>query len=260
MLRDCYKVKTVWEILKFSDNHNFFNYDMGNWIYKNADIEHGITFIVACWMIWKAINAAVFTDKNWEDWHTVNQIHVQSETIRCTLQSSASNRTQKEVIWSPPPENFIKLNVDGSSFGNPGRSGYGGFLRDVYGQWICGFSGSCGFTTNLNAELMAILKGLNLAWSRGYKLVVCESDSTTALDLISHGPHPLHPHTPLINSIRSFWLYPWEVNFQHTYREGERVRELACQEGSLFGSPLYLLGFLSSRVGFDPASRRLWFC
>lgn len=45
------------------------------------------------------------------------------------------------------------------------------FEIDSIGQWIIGFSGYCGFTTNLHAELLAILHGLQIAWSRGLKKI-----------------------------------------------------------------------------------------
>jgi len=38
------------------------------------------------------------------------------------------------------------LNVDGSSLGNPGASGFGGVLRNSDGSWIGSLSGSVGFS------------------------------------------------------------------------------------------------------------------
>ena len=34
------------------------------------------------------------------------------------------------VRWSPPPQNYIKLNTDGSSLGNPRFSGFRGLFCD----------------------------------------------------------------------------------------------------------------------------------
>lgn len=57
------------------------------------------------------------------------------------------------VKWEPPPLNVIKINIDGSSFGNPDSSGFGGLLRDALGNWLLRYLGSCGFSTNTTAEL-----------------------------------------------------------------------------------------------------------
>ncbi|RZC28536.1 hypothetical protein D0Y65_000490 [Glycine soja] len=67
------------------------------------------------------------------------------------------------IRWFPPPNNYIKINTDGSSFGNSGLSGYGGILRNEHGHWIRDFSSLYGFMNNINAKLVAIQKGLQVA-------------------------------------------------------------------------------------------------
>ncbi|KAG4906699.1 hypothetical protein JHK82_055346 [Glycine max] len=54
-----------------------------------------------------------------------------------------------------PPDQWFKLNIDGSSLGNLGASGFGGIIRDSLGSFIIGFSGYCGHTTSVHAELFA---------------------------------------------------------------------------------------------------------
>lgn len=55
-------------------------------------------------------------------------------------------------------------------------SGIGGILRDSNGKWLTGFSSCGGITTNMTAELLAILHGLRVAWNSGFKRVICETD------------------------------------------------------------------------------------
>jgi ribonuclease HI len=50
----------------------------------------------------------------------------------------------------------VALNVDGTSYGNPGITGYGGLIRDHNGSWIIGFSGPVSFVDSLEVELLAI--------------------------------------------------------------------------------------------------------
>lgn len=38
------------------------------------------------------------------------------------------------ITWTPPPADFVKLNVDGSSVGNLGRYGVGGIFRNTHGE------------------------------------------------------------------------------------------------------------------------------
>ncbi|KAK3228538.1 hypothetical protein Dsin_000419 [Dipteronia sinensis] len=60
--------------------------------------------------------------------------------------------------WRPPRVGEIKFNVDGSSRGNPGRSGIGGILRNCVGDIICMFTSFIGCGTSIAVEVAAILK------------------------------------------------------------------------------------------------------
>jgi hypothetical protein len=53
-----------------------------------------------------------------------------------------------ERNWKPPPEGSLKLNFDGASKGNPGRTGTGGVIRDSQGKIIRLYTGSLGNSTN----------------------------------------------------------------------------------------------------------------
>ncbi|KAG5049586.1 hypothetical protein JHK85_010689 [Glycine max] len=68
----------------------------------------------------------------------------------------SGRREPIQVQWFLPRHLFLKLNVDGSFHNNPGAFGFGGIIRDNFGQWVVGFSGSYCVTSNLNAELFAI--------------------------------------------------------------------------------------------------------
>lgn len=107
-------------------------------------------------------------------------------------------RAPREVRWIPPVESFIKINVDGSSFGNPGRSGFGGLLRNELDEWLGGFYGNYGITTDLTAELHAIATGLRMAWSTGYRSLICETDSKMGLILIMEGVDKFHPQATIV--------------------------------------------------------------
>lgn len=80
------------------------------------------------------------------------------------------------VVLGPPFEHQVALNIDGRSYGNSGRVGYGGLIRDHTGLWLLGFSGHVDFADILEAELLAILNGLMIAWNSRYRDVSCRSD------------------------------------------------------------------------------------
>lgn len=125
------------------------------------------------------------------------------------------------VKWQPPDEQVIKLNIDGSSFGNPVISGFVGLFRNMHGEWLHGFSRCCDYTTNIAAELTAIATGLKLAWLVGYRNIVCESDSKTMLDLIKDRVDMFHPQATIIQNIHmANAAQDWSITFAHTLHEG----------------------------------------
>jgi len=47
------------------------------------------------------------------------------------------------ITWTPLPASKVKLNVDKSSLGNLGPSGFGILIHDSHGSWLVGFLGYC---------------------------------------------------------------------------------------------------------------------
>ncbi|KAF5444026.1 hypothetical protein F2P56_036533, partial [Juglans regia] len=86
------------------------------------------------------------------------------------------------VKWSPPPKEWVKLNVDESSLGNLGPSGAGGVIWDHSGNLISGFSMSTGVQSNNIAEFMALLQGFRTMIFLGLKKVEIEMDSMLVIE------------------------------------------------------------------------------
>ena len=66
----------------------------------------------------------------------------------------------KQDYWHPPPQGFLKYNIDGASKGNLGIAGFGGVLRDENDCILFIFHFHLGRATNNMAELMALEKSL----------------------------------------------------------------------------------------------------
>lgn len=231
MLRDCTKCRQIWLFLHLDRGPYFNIQDSCSWLWCNIDEAHGTLFAVTCWILWKARNEELFNDISWDRWYIVNQILSLHRLVRTAFGSDNHSNSPKEVKWCPPL-NAYKLNVDGSSFGNLCRSGFRGLIRDELGQWCLGYSGFCGVTDNLKAELLAIHNRLKLAWLKGYKPLVCESDSKIAISMIQQGTHHLHPLAPLVNDIRTFGELPWQLSFNHVFREGNECADWLAKKGA----------------------------
>ncbi|XP_073133446.1 uncharacterized protein [Henckelia pumila] len=81
------------------------------------------------------------------------------------------------VCWLRPPPGCFKLNVDGSSRGNPGESSVGGVFRDYFGRVLAFFSEFNGVGTNVRAEIWAVWKGFLLCSDLSFFPLWIETDS-----------------------------------------------------------------------------------
>jgi len=60
------------------------------------------------------------------------------------LFNDATEKPIRQIKWILPLDSIIKINVDGSSLSNFGRSGFGGLIRKNNGDWLLSFFGFCG--------------------------------------------------------------------------------------------------------------------
>jgi len=88
------------------------------------------------------------------------------------------------------------------------------------------FSYNLGACTITQAELWAILIGIQIACSRpGFKDLCIESDSTTAINIIKQGCPNSNISYPLVamNMIQDFTLRVACFNWCHIYREANQL-------------------------------------
>lgn len=86
--------------------------------------------------------------------------------------------------------------------------GLGGLLRDFSGSFLFGFYDNVGRTSVLHAEIMGVLHGLCLCWERGFKSIMCYSNSLLAVNLIHDGVPPFHPLANEILRVRKYLELP----------------------------------------------------
>ncbi|XP_061367067.1 uncharacterized protein LOC133310186 [Gastrolobium bilobum] len=195
--RDCHKASKVWLIPMLHPlPHGFFSStSFKEWISLNLNQRniHGKDwrdlFFTVCNYLWSWRN---------KELHEVNMKRpddpssVLTESIEEIRYCSIKSKHQELLIappllsfpsWTAPSQGFLKLNVDGAASDN--KVTCGGLLRDWNGSWLCGFSAFIGSCSPLQAELWAILRGLDLAWKYGWKNIILESDSVQAISLLT---------------------------------------------------------------------------
>ncbi|XP_075092242.1 uncharacterized protein LOC142172509 [Nicotiana tabacum] len=138
-------------------------------------------------------------------------------------------------MYSKGMENLHESKTMGSAFreqaatGNPGRGGLGGVFRNASGNWILSYMGSIQHTTNTHAELLAILKGLQIAEERQLTPLKINTDSNEVIRMLINRNLLFDS---LIHECRSIVQRLGVVVVKHSYKETNKVADLLAKEGT----------------------------
>ncbi|XP_075084871.1 uncharacterized protein LOC142168109 [Nicotiana tabacum] len=98
-----------------------------------------------------------------------------------------------KVIWEYPTPGWIKVNTDGASRGNPGRSSIDFVLRNEEGDVVYACVKEIHEGTNTEAEAKAVFEALKYCLNHHYMLI-------------------LHTHSMVIKNVfEGSWTCPWNV-------------------------------------------------
>lgn len=89
----------------------------------------------ACWIIWIDRNQEMFEDLRWD---TNSQLHYILDLKFNILKAFNSSDTDTccltpHISWHAQEVGWWEINTDGNAFGNPGRAGAGGVIRNYKG-------------------------------------------------------------------------------------------------------------------------------
>lgn len=122
----------------------------------------------------------------------------------------SSSNYVKNIRCIFPQAGWFKLNVDDASKGNPGVARCGGVIRDETGYWITGFGHNIGLCTVFTEELSGVLKRLGMAWNRGIRNLVIESDSAAVVTAIQNSIQGA-PRNKLLSRILQWKQKEWNI-------------------------------------------------
>lgn len=91
------------------------------------------------------------------------------------------------IQWTKPPNQWVKLNSDGSCLPN-GNMGAGGVIRNKDGEMLLAYSTPLGVGSNNQAEIEAALFGIAWCTQMGFYKVILEVDSEFICKWINHQP------------------------------------------------------------------------
>ncbi|KAJ1417595.1 Ribonuclease H domain [Sesbania bispinosa] len=178
--RDCERFHQLWTRLGFSSHRFFVEGNLWTWLTSNARGTQETLFLAVLWWIWKWRNNAIYDPSHWPLEIIIRNILL--------LQAELDSGTALD---------------DGDSLLCSGSLGAGGVLRDSTGNWLWGFCWNGSQGSPLSAELHALQIGLSLAWDRGGRRMLVETDSLEAFHLLNRATPPAD--TPFRDILRDIF-------------------------------------------------------
>ncbi|GLT84201.1 hypothetical protein SLE2022_024470 [Rubroshorea leprosula] len=196
------------------------------------NIPRNVVFCFAIWGIWLHRNQLIHSTHPYPIISASKLIVERAAEYYSTVPYKRQNQRPTSMYkWIKPPPSFLKLNTDGSAIDNPGKVARGGLIRDSWGNWILGFSRRIGWSSILLAELWAIRDGLQLAVSRNLSHLLIETDSLTAVNLLSKEPIENHPLSSLVFDCRDLLRCTPHVKISHAMRESNMAADILAKVG-----------------------------
>ncbi|CAN0906734.1 Putative ribonuclease H protein At1g65750 [Linum grandiflorum] len=163
------------------------------------------------------------------------------------------DRQTQMIGWRPGDEGWFTLSTDGSLRSHQRDAAAGGLIRDDKGSFVKAFTMNMSCCSITRAEMRGIVEGLKLAWSLGIRKVRVQSDSATAIAILSKGSALDHQHAILVMQYQELCRRQWEVTLYHIYREANCGADYLANLGHSF-----VFGFHI----FDSPDRGLshWLC
>ncbi|KAG7599606.1 Endonuclease/exonuclease/phosphatase superfamily [Arabidopsis suecica] len=216
VLRDCPAMEGIWQrLLPPRSRQPFFAKSILEWVYANLGEEREVAgspwstcFAMTVWWGWKWRCGNVFNSngKCRDRLRFLKELAKEVSSAFLFVEGSGRRAMREErlIAWKPPGDDWIKLNTDGASQGNPGKATAGGVLRDSGGNWRGGFALNIGVCSAPLAELWGVYYGLYIAWERGFTRLELEVDSEIVVGFLKTGISDSHPLSFLVRLCYGF--------------------------------------------------------
>ncbi|KAG7533081.1 Reverse transcriptase zinc-binding domain [Arabidopsis thaliana x Arabidopsis arenosa] len=212
ILRDCPAMLGIWRrLIPHSKWRSFFSQSLLGWMFGNLgedgevdESTRSTRYAMAAWWGWK--------------WRCGNVFETEGR-------NSNRQTVERLIAWVYPRENWLKLNINGASHGNPGLASAGGVLQDSEGNWCGGFAVNLGICSAPLAELWGVYYGLFIAWDHRATRVELEVDSQLVVGFLTTGISESHPLSILVRLCYGFLSKDWIVRISHVYRGANRLAD-----------------------------------
>ncbi|CAN1121361.1 Putative ribonuclease H protein At1g65750, partial [Linum perenne] len=240
IFRGCNVARSIWSlILPAVVSLAQLHLDFQSWWIANIGnpIINPLFGIVA-WLIWKRRNKLVFDGVSWSTEEVRNQAKFWDLLLSSSWKAGQLGREAPSLAreaqligWRPAVEGWCSLNSDGSLYSRSNRAVTGGLIRDHEGRLIASFASNLGSCSIMRAELRGIIDGMLLAWEKGVRKLVIQTDSRAAVEILLNDSDLAHRHASLVEQFSSLKNRDWEVAIHHVYREANFAADYLATVG-----------------------------
>lgn len=244
MLRDCPAAKSVWRKLEgFANLSSLYQGGLQEWIRNNMEFENIETwptlFAITTWWLWRWRNMMLFDRRSEIPLDLIAFLKVRFDEAWKALQEDWENETKSQfrrkeelITWTSPPLGWHVLNTDGAARGSPSAAGGGAIIRNHCGTFLSAITLNFGSCHALRAEVLALLRGLELARNLHVSNLIVQLDSQTCVQAIHAGSSNVGGCTHLIKKcVELLKKEDWRVKVIHIYREGNRAADWLADRG-----------------------------
>ncbi|ONI14505.1 hypothetical protein PRUPE_4G283800 [Prunus persica] len=137
-----------------------------------------------------------------------------------------------EVTWHPPCFGFVKIKIDGACKRDSGKAGSGGVFRNYQGHVLGAFSANLDVPSGVHAEVLAVIKAIELAWLHAWHNIWIETDSLLVTKFF-RSPHlvPWRLRVDWQNCLLRLQHMSFKIS--HIFREGNHDVDALANHGAL---------------------------
>ncbi|XP_054778428.1 uncharacterized protein LOC129286497 [Prosopis cineraria] len=154
---------------------------------------------------------------------------------------------EPQVQWTPPPTDFVRVDVDASVQQNQYAT-CGGVIQNSQGEWIKGFHKELGHMSAVTAGIHAIRLGLEVFKCLGFTRVKLYSDSLESINMLTRDGGVDNRFRDVLEETRNIM----SSYIHQAYRQGIRVANLLARNAHGMGENLMVVHILWSLMLAGP--------
>lgn len=202
---------------------------------KMGEAGHSLIslFFYFLWSIWLERNNQIFEGRKVDPGRVIsNAVEYANEFYSMNSNNENPNSrhptSEQHTRWQPPPDDYIKINVDAATNLNLKKGAISAVVRDQYGVLLTGTARFVACTVPMEAEALAVLNALYMAESLGVDRVVVETDNLEVQDAC-YSPCPPWRISSFVHKIKLILSAHPHFSVSWSRRSANKVADLVAK-------------------------------